>query len=177
MPRQASPSPDLVPARALALGRQWTSLWDAATGAPVAACPDRSSNRPERGPRGKAGHPQRTSRTSTILKINYAAVRDGTGPARLLDMVAGRSQQAFKTWLTDRPQAWRDVVEVGAMDGFTGFKTAAAEEVPDPVAVMDPFHVVPWPVMPSTAAGDGSSSRSTVTVASTTTRSTRHARP
>ena len=28
------------------------------------------------------------------------------------------------------------------MDGFTGFKTAAAEELPDAVAVMDPFHVV-----------------------------------
>lgn len=26
--------------------------------------------------------------------------------------------------------------------GFTGFKTAAAEELPDAVAVMDPFHVV-----------------------------------
>lgn len=26
--------------------------------------------------------------------------------------------------------------------GFTGFKTAAADEVPDAVAVMDPFHVV-----------------------------------
>jgi transposase len=30
------------------------------------------------------------------------------------------------------------------MDGFTGFKTAAAETIPDAVAVavMDPFHVV-----------------------------------
>jgi len=28
------------------------------------------------------------------------------------------------------------------MDGFTGFKAAAAEELPDGVAVMDPFHVV-----------------------------------
>ncbi len=28
------------------------------------------------------------------------------------------------------------------MDGFTGFKTAAAAELPDAVAVMDPFHVV-----------------------------------
>ncbi|MBB2957216.1 transposase [Pseudoclavibacter helvolus] len=28
------------------------------------------------------------------------------------------------------------------MDGFAGFKTAAAEEVPDAVADMDPFHVV-----------------------------------
>src|SRR5690606_25906827 len=28
-----------------------------------------------------------------------------------------------------------------AMDGFTGFKTAAAEELPGAVTVMDPFHV------------------------------------
>ena len=28
------------------------------------------------------------------------------------------------------------------MDGFTGFKSAAAEELPDARAVMDPFHVV-----------------------------------
>ena len=57
-------------------------------------------------------------------------------------MVEGRSKQAFKTWLADRPQEWRDGVEVVAMDGFTGFKTAAAEEIPDAVTVMDPFHVV-----------------------------------
>ena len=57
-------------------------------------------------------------------------------------MVEGRSKQAFKQWLTDRPQAWRDAVEVVAMDGFTGFKTATHEELPDAVPVMDPFHVV-----------------------------------
>ena len=57
-------------------------------------------------------------------------------------MVEGRSKAVFKTWLADRDQPWRDRVEVVAMDGFTGFKTAAAEEVPDAVAVMDPFHVV-----------------------------------
>lgn len=28
------------------------------------------------------------------------------------------------------------------MDGFTGFKTAATEELPEAAAVMDPFHVV-----------------------------------
>ena len=56
-------------------------------------------------------------------------------------MVEGRSKQAFKQWLAERPQAWRDGVEVVAMDGFTGFKTATTEELPDAVAVMDPFHV------------------------------------
>jgi transposase len=31
---------------------------------------------------------------------------------------------------------------VVALDGFTGFKTATSEELPEAVAVMDPFHVV-----------------------------------
>ncbi|WP_455679086.1 ISL3 family transposase [Streptomyces antimycoticus] len=74
--------------------------------------------------------------------IDLTPVRDGIGPARLLGMVEGRSKSAFKTWLADRSDAWRDGVQVVVMDGFTGFKTAAAEEVPDAVAVMDPFHVV-----------------------------------
>jgi hypothetical protein len=51
--------------------------------------------------------------------IDLTAVRAGTGPARLLDMVEGRSTQAFKAWLAERPDAWRDAVEVVAMDGFT----------------------------------------------------------
>jgi transposase len=60
----------------------------------------------------------------------------------LPDLVEGRSKHAFKTWLADRDEAWRNQVEVVAMDGSTGFKTATAEELPDAVAVMDPFDVV-----------------------------------
>ena len=74
--------------------------------------------------------------------IDLTPNRDKTGPSRLLDMIEGRSKAVFKTWLAARPQDWRDGVEVVAMDGFTGFKTAASEELPDAVAVMDPFHVV-----------------------------------
>ncbi len=86
-------------------------------------------------------HTRRGDKYVTVI-IDLTAIRDGTGPARLLDMVEGRSKQAFKAWLAERPQAWRDGVEVVAMDGFTGFKTATTEELPDAVAVMDPFHVV-----------------------------------
>ena len=86
-------------------------------------------------------HTRRGDKYVTVI-IDLTGIRDSTGPARLLDMVEGRSKQAFKTWLTERPQAWRDAVEVVAMDGFTGFKTATNEELPDAVAVMDPFHVV-----------------------------------
>ncbi len=74
--------------------------------------------------------------------IDLTPIRDGTGPSRLLDMVPGRSKQAFKQWLKDRGEHWRQGVEVVAMDGFTGFKTATTEELPEAVAVMDPFHVV-----------------------------------
>lgn len=86
-------------------------------------------------------HTRRGDKYVTVI-IDLTAVRAGTGPARLLDMVEGRSKQVFKTWLADREQAWREGVEVVAMDGFTGFKTAAAEEIPTATAVMDPFHVV-----------------------------------
>jgi transposase len=74
--------------------------------------------------------------------IDLTPVRDKTGPARLLDMVPGRSKQVFKQWLAERPATWREGIETVAMDGFTGFKTAAAEELPAATAVMDPFHVV-----------------------------------
>ena len=57
-------------------------------------------------------------------------------------MIEGRSKAAFKTWLASRDEAWREQVEVVAMDGFTGFKTAVVEEIPHVTAVMDPFHVI-----------------------------------
>ena len=86
-------------------------------------------------------HTRKGDKYVTVV-IDLSPVRDGTGPARLLDMVEGRSKSVFKTWLAERDQAWRDGVEVVAMDGFTGFKTAATETLPDAIEVMDPFHVV-----------------------------------
>ena len=86
-------------------------------------------------------HTRRGDKYVTVI-IDLTPARTNSGPVRLLDMVEGRSKSVFKTWLSERDQAWRDQVEVVAMDGFTGFKTATTEELPDAVAVMDPFHVV-----------------------------------
>ncbi|WP_404375299.1 ISL3 family transposase [Kytococcus sedentarius] len=102
-------------------------------------------------------HTHRGDKFVTVV-IDLTPVRDKTGPSRLLAMVEGRSKEVFKTWLAARPKAWRDGLEVVAMDGFppaapltrsiaaggapTGFKTATTEELPQAVAVMDPFHVV-----------------------------------
>ena len=74
--------------------------------------------------------------------LDVRPVHDRSGPSRLLDMVPGRSKGVFKTWLASQSHTWRERIEIVAMDGFTGFKSAAAEELPDARAVMDPFHVV-----------------------------------
>nr|WP_239543481.1 transposase [Glutamicibacter nicotianae] len=63
-------------------------------------------------------HTRRGDKYVTVI-IDLTPVRDGAGPARLLDMVEGRSKAVFKTWLADRDDAFRDAV-----------------------TVMDPFHVV-----------------------------------
>ncbi len=86
-------------------------------------------------------HTRKGDKYVTVI-IDLTPVRDGTGPARLLDMVEGRSKQVFANWLDQQSKQWRDGVQIVAMDGFTGFKTAAAEKLPDAVEVMDPFHVV-----------------------------------
>jgi len=86
-------------------------------------------------------HTRRGDKYVTVI-IDLTPARDRTGPARLLDMVEGRSKAVFKDWLQARPEEWRAGIEVVAMDGFTGYKTATSEALPDAVAVMDPFHVV-----------------------------------
>ena len=96
----------------------------------------------QRRPQSKALLPAVADQVVSFARdVDVTPVRDGSGPARLLDMVEGRSKQVLKSWLDAQSATFRDGIEVVAMDGFTGFKTAAAETVPDAVAVMDPFHV------------------------------------
>ena len=59
--------------------------------------------------------------------IDLTPVHDRSGPARLLDVVAGRSAAALATWLAAQPADFVAGVQVIAMDGFAGYKTAAAQ--------------------------------------------------
>jgi transposase len=61
-------------------------------------------------------HTRRGDKYVTVI-IDLTPIRDGTGPARLLDMVQGRSKQVFKARLGERDTSWRDGIEVVAMDG------------------------------------------------------------
>lgn len=74
--------------------------------------------------------------------VDLTDVRGQKGTARLLYMVSGRSKAVFKTWLAERDEQWKKGIEVVAMDGVTGFKTAADEELPAAIEVLDPFHAV-----------------------------------
>ncbi len=66
----------------------------------------------------------------------------GRSRARLLDLVPGRSGQAYKTWLTDRGEAFRAGVQIATLDPFRGYKNAIDDQLEDARAVLDAFHVV-----------------------------------
>jgi transposase len=76
------------------------------------------------------------------LIIDLTPTHNQAGPARLLDLVPGRSAAALADWLAAQPADFAAGIQVVAMDGFAGYKTAATDAVPDAVTVMDPFHVV-----------------------------------
>ena len=86
-------------------------------------------------------HTRNGDKYVTVI-IDLTPTRTRTGPSRLLAVVEGRSKQAFKSWLEAQTKAFRDRVEIVAMDGFTGYKTAAVETIDTVTTVMDPFHVV-----------------------------------
>ncbi len=74
--------------------------------------------------------------------LDLTPVLEGTGRARLLDLVPGRSAAALTSWLSAQTSVFRDQIEIVAMDGFGGYNSAATEQLPEAITVMDPYHVV-----------------------------------
>jgi len=64
------------------------------------------------------------------------------GPARLLDVVQGRSGKVVLDWLADRDPSWTDRVRVAATDPFRGYDTALRTGLPQATVVLDAFHAV-----------------------------------
>lgn len=62
-------------------------------------------------------------------------------PARLLDLVPGRTGTALRTWLAARPEAWKAQITTAALDPFRGYASALADQLPTATRVLDPFHV------------------------------------
>src|SRR4051794_36307976 len=77
----------------------------------------------------------------TVFATGIADLTPGR-PARLLDVVQGRSGTVLGGWLERRDQAWREAVTTASLDPFRGYATALRTHLPDAVRVLDPFHVV-----------------------------------
>jgi len=63
-------------------------------------------------------------------------------PAWLLDVVPGRTGTGYAAWIAKRDQAWRDRIELAALDPFRGYATALSTELPSATRVLNAFHVV-----------------------------------
>ncbi len=74
--------------------------------------------------------------------VNLTRDAHGRTRARLLDLVPGRSGQAYTSWLTERGQSFRTRVQVATLDPFHGYKNAIDDQLADAVVVVDAFHVV-----------------------------------
>ena len=82
-----------------------------------------------------------TATRSTTFATGIADLTPGR-PARLLDVVEGRSGTVLAAWLADRDGAWRAGISTASLDPFRGYATALTSQLPDAVRVLDPFHVV-----------------------------------
>jgi transposase len=77
----------------------------------------------------------------TLFATGIADLTPGR-PARLLDVVEGRSGTVLAGWLAERGERWKTGVATASLDPFRGYATALTTQLPDAVRVLDPFHVV-----------------------------------
>jgi transposase len=61
-------------------------------------------------------------------------------PARLLDIVDGRTSAGLTGWLAGRDPAWRAGVVTASLDPYRGYATALTHGLPAATRVLDAFH-------------------------------------
>ena len=83
-----------------------------------------------------------SAKRSTSFVTGIVDLTRRRGPARLLDVVAGRSASALVRWVTDRQPAWRAGIGIAALDPYRGYATALRSVLGTAVRVLDAFHVV-----------------------------------
>ncbi len=76
-------------------------------------------------------HTRHGEKYVTVI-IDLTAVRDGTGPSRLLDMVEGRSKQAFASWLAERPSSGATGSRWSRRTGSPGSRPPPLRSCPTP---------------------------------------------
>src|SRR3989440_537290 len=67
---------------------------------------------------------------------------DLAGTQGLLGQASGRTRANVVAWLDERGQAWKDAVQVVAMDPCATYRAAVTEALPHALIVADHFHLV-----------------------------------
>ena len=67
---------------------------------------------------------------------------DLAGSQGLLGQTSGRTKLAVVAWLDERGQAWKDNVQIVAMDPCASYRAAVHEALPQARIVADHFHLV-----------------------------------
>jgi transposase len=142
--RRVGQHAETVAATARALGEGWHTAMGAVTehGAPIVDDPARLSG-VDRLAVDEHAWQRANAHRHTRFAIGIVALRCGDGyPARLLDVVPGRSGTALGAWLVARPEQRRRHIHETALDPFRGYLTALREHLPHARRVLEAFHVV-----------------------------------
>lgn len=133
---------DTVEDLRLELGVSWGTVMRAVReyGAPLVDDPDRLAGVVGLGV-DETAWLRATATRSTQYVTGIVDLSPGR-PARLLDVVPGRSDRAYASWIGDREDSWRAGIGFAALDPFRGYATALRTELPHAVRVLDAFHVV-----------------------------------
>ena len=133
---------DTVEDLRLELGVSWGTVMRAVReyGAPLVDDPDRLAGVVGLGV-DETAWLRATATRSTRYVTGIVDLSPGR-PARLLDVVLGRSGRAYASWIGDREDSWRAGIGFAALDPFRGYATALRTELPHAVRVLDAFHVM-----------------------------------
>jgi len=63
-------------------------------------------------------------------------------PARLVEVIEGRTAKEVSGWIDARPAEWRAGIDWGVLDMSGPYRKVYNDSLPDAVQVADPFHVV-----------------------------------
>ena len=74
--------------------------------------------------------------------VDLTRDKNGRVRARLLDLVPGRSGEAYTSWLRDRGDTFRKGVEITTLDPFHGYRSAIDDQLDDAIAVLNAFPMI-----------------------------------
>ena len=139
--RRVGAEADTVAGVACALGVGWAAAMRAVTevGQPLVDAAGRTDGVSGLGVDEHAWQ-RANARRSTQWATGMVNLTPGR-PARLLDVVPGRSGTVYRQWIAAQEPAWREAVRIAALDPFRGYLNALREQLPHAVHVLDAFHV------------------------------------